>query len=80
MHFGLVTNALVLEMNVLKILIQTSAHPPLPPPHTATYQGLSSRTFLEIIANHRYSTPKTSGNYHGLVYTQLRVLYSLKII
>ena len=62
-HFALVTNALVLETNALKTRIQTSAT------HTAGYQRLSNKTYLEMTATHRYSPMKTSGSYLALVLT-----------
>ena len=68
--FALLTNALVLEMNVLKTGIQTSApftHSPLT--HTATYvatNDFQTENFLKI-ANCRYSPSKTGGSYHAQV-------------
>ena len=48
------------------------------PTHTASYQRLSNRTYLEMIATYRtrYSCPKTGGSYHALVATHFRVRYS----
>ena len=45
MHFALVTNILVLEMNALKAHIQTSA----PHSYTCTYQRFSSRTYSKLL-------------------------------
>ena len=45
----------------LKTCIQTSV------PHTAKYQRLSSKTYFEMIATHRYSLLKMGGSYHILI-------------
>ena len=55
-----VMNASVLVANALKMCVQTS------PTHTASYQRLSNRTYLEMIATHRYSPPKTGGGYYAV--------------
>ena len=62
-HFALLTNALVPETNSSKTRFQTS------PAHrlSYSYQRLSNRTYLEMIASHRYSPSKTGGSYHALV-------------
>ena len=52
MRFALLTNALVVEMNVLKTRIQTS--PTCTHSYMCIYQRLSNRTYLEMIATHRY--------------------------
>ena len=44
--FALVMNSLVLETNTLKMRIQTSA----PHTHTASYQQLSNRIYLDMVA------------------------------
>ena len=54
--------ALVLEMNVLKTLGQTSAT-------HAHYQRLSNKIHLEMIAPHKYSPLKTGGSSHALILT-----------
>ena len=63
MRFALVTNVLVLEMNALKLRVQTSA----PHSYACSYQRFSSRTSLEI-ATHRQSPSKMGGS-HALVLT-----------
>ena len=37
--------------------------------HKASFQRLPNRTYVEMIATHRYSSPKTGGSYHALVLT-----------
>ena len=37
--------------------------------HTASYQQLSSRIYLEMVATHGYSIPKTGSSYHTLILT-----------
>ena len=37
--------------------------------HVASYQRLSNRNYFKMIATHRYSSPKTGGSYHALVFT-----------
>ena len=37
--------------------------------HTASYQRLSNKTCLEMIATHRLSPPKMGGSYHALILT-----------
>ena len=63
MRYAVVTNVLVLGMNELKALVQTSA----PHSYTCSYQRLSSRASLEI-AIHRHS-PSEMGGSHDLVLT-----------
>ena len=42
---------------------------PTPPTHTASYQQLSNRTYLNMIATHRYSPSKMSSSYHSVILT-----------
>ena len=35
--------------------------------HTGSYQQLSNKTYLEMIATHRYSPSKTGDSYHTLI-------------
>ena len=44
-----------------------NAHSNFSHTHTASHQRLQNRTYLEMIANHRYSPLKTGGSYHALV-------------
>ena len=43
------------------------------------YQQLSNRTYLKMIATHRYSPPKTGGNYHALILTSVYTTYTHKL-
>ena len=42
--------------------------------HTASYQRLPNRTYLEMIATHQYSPPKTGGSYYALIVTSERAI------
>ena len=44
-----------------------NAHSNFSHTHTASYQRLSNRTYLEMIASHRYSPSKMGGSYHVFV-------------
>ena len=63
MHFAIVTNALLLETKALIMLVQTL------PTHTQLATCISNRTYLEMIATHRYLPLKMGGNCHALVLT-----------
>ena len=56
MHFVLETITFVLEMNTLKKLTSSFSRT-----HTASYQWLPNRSYIEMIDTHMYSPPKTGG-------------------
>ena len=57
-HAGM--NTLVLETNMLKMSVSNFRHT-----HTASYQQLPNRTYVEMVASHSCSLPKTGGSYHA---------------
>ena len=58
-----------METNTLKMHFQTSATHTYTHTHSYMYQQLPNRTYLKMIATHRYSPPKMDGSYHALKLT-----------